>query len=858
MAHDELEEKKDEAGEASEEQAASASVDAGDVPAPADEAASPQVEQAEAPIAREPDALAQEVASAVEPEQVEAPVAAEPAVDVASSAPALKWGTIERFGELTRSTWREKLCVAVLIGLVYLPMLGTAGLWDPWETHYGEVGRLIIERNDWISTWWGSMWPDAKGRTEGEPFFSKPILLMWMMALGIKVFGTGEWGIRIGVCLVSMLGVVTAYQMGRSVFSRRAGALMAAVLGLSPFYLMLGRQAQTDMPFVGLMSVGMMYFMMGVFGRDRHEPADRASYIVASLWTLLMTVPQAVLVLIGLSRWRGGPSSAMRALTEPTSRGVGLGFVLLGLGAALMIAALWRGRDGSAEALATRRKLGRAALGVVWGPFLGILLAAVFTGSLKQASHNLYGWFVWGPTQAAIYMSCVGLAAWWTATRPMLERRRIYLFMFYVFLGLATLAKGLLGFMLPGAILFFYILITREWRIMRQVELGKGILVFIAVAFPWYAAMLIRHTRGFWDRFFVHDHFKRLASGVHAVDEGSFEHFIRWLGYGLFPWSALVPAALARLVARPQALAERDDRSRATLMLLLWAAVAFTLFTLSSTKFHHYIFPVVPPLALLVGMALDDLLDDAELPAAWPLWAVAPGLLLVIGWDVLENPQLFKNLFTYKYDRSWDSAIWDTDYRRAMAMMLTPGLIGMALLPMRNRAVRRGALMALIFSGTLMAYYLLNPYMGRLSETWSQKGHWDRYYALCTTEGQPRESRYHPVCKEKIVAYILNWRGENFYSGNEAIPIRENEDFPHFLKQIQPGETFYVITEMARWRSQFQQALPANLKGQACVVYNRNGKFVLGKVPCAPDDPARVSEQVPSDMATFSAPGVKP
>lgn len=809
--------------------------------------------QDELPQTPDPEVSAAEEAA---PAAQDSPAEAAPAQPVA--APTITFGALERFTDATRSAWREKLFVTLLIGLVYLPLLGTAGLWDPWETHYGEVGRLIIEKNDWISTWWGSMWPDAKGRTEGEPFFSKPILLMWLMAMGIKVFGTNEWGIRIGVCLVSMLGVVTAFQMGRSVYSRRAGALMAAVLGLSPFYLMLGRQAQTDMPFVGLMTVGMMYFMMGVFGKDRHEQADRASYQVAGAWTLLMTVPQSILVLIGLSRWRGGASQAMRVLVEPASRGVIVGGVLLGLSAALLIAALWRGRSGQAQDVAAQRRLGRAAIITLWGPMVAILLAAVISGPTSQAGKNLYGWFVWGPTQAAIYMTCVGAAAWWTATRPMLERRRLYLMMFYVFIGLATLAKGLLGFMLPGAILFFYILITREWRLLRQVELGKGILIFIAVGFPWYAAMLIRHTWGFWNRFFVHDHFKRLASGVHAVDEGSFEHFIRWLGYGLFPWSALVPAALARLVARPSALRGEDDRSRATLMLLLWAAIAFTLFTLSSTKFHHYIFPVVPPLALLVGLALDDLLDDVELPAAWPLWAVAPGLMGVLLWDVLADPQSFKNLFTYKYDRTWDSATWDTWYRVAMAAMMAPAAVGMALLPMRNRAVRRGALLALLFSGTMMAYYLLNPYMSRLSETWSQKGHWDRYYALCTPVGEQRVSRYRPVCKEKIVAYILNWRGENFYSGNEAVPVRENEDMPHFLKQIQPDETFYVITEMARWRSQFQQALPANLKGKACLVYNRNGKFILAKVPCAPDDPERVSEQVPTDLATFEAPGIKP
>mgnify|MGYP006197334533 FL=1 len=220
-------------------------------------------------------------------------------------------GELARFGPDARDLWRDRFIVALLAGLLLFPFLASFGLWDPWETHYGEVGRQITERHDWISTWWGSHWQDAKGSQEGSYFFSKPILLMWMMAMGLELFGFNEFAIRIGVALVGWLGVILAYSMGASVFSRRAGALMAAVLATSPFWFFLSRQAQTDMPFVGLMTIGLCFFMMGVFGKDRDEPADKFSYALTFLWIGVITVPQLSLLIAGLSM---GTSGAVRTV----------------------------------------------------------------------------------------------------------------------------------------------------------------------------------------------------------------------------------------------------------------------------------------------------------------------------------------------------------------------------------------------------------------------------------------------------------------------------------------------------------------------------------------------------------------
>ncbi len=745
---------------------------------------------------------------------------------------------------LATTAWRESLLVMALAAALYIPFLGSFGLWDPWETHYGEVARHITESNDWISTWWGSKWQDAGGAQEGEYFFSKPILLMWIMAMGMTVFGVNAFAVRLGVCLIAILGVTLVHAMGRSVFSRRAGWLMAGVTALAPFYAMLSRQAQTDMPFVGLMTVGLCFFMMAIFGKDRDAPADRLAYGLTFSWVGLVSLPQLALLVSGLARWRGSPASALAAFTASPRTGMVVASALVSVAALMWIAALWIGRSGEARAVKARRTLALASLGALWVPLLVMLIVALVTG--QRFVHDLYGWFAWGGTQTALYATCLGGALYSCLARPALERRHLYLIAFYVFMALATLAKGLLGFMLPGAILFFYILLTRDWRLLRQVELWRGSLIFIAVSFPWYAAMLIRHPVVFWNRFFVHDHFKRLTSGVHAVDEGSFEHFARWLGYGLYPFSALVPAAIARPFARyfspkPDALTI-DTRDRATLMLLLWAVFAFTLFTLSSTKFHHYIFPVFPPLAMLVGLLLDDVLDGDEDAPQWPLLAAALGIVGLVAWDLVADPQSLKNLFTYKYERTWNSKAWDHTFKLMVLGTGAPIVAGMGLLLAKRAKLRRAGVIALGAGALVFVWFNINVSMPWYSSAWSQERLWTKLFEQTCTRVEPRGAdKRKPTCEEPIVGFNLNWRGETFYTHNQLIPIRDDDDLTHFLSQY-PGQTFYGIIEMPRYRSELQRKLPPELRGKACIVFSHNPQFALFKVPCAPDDPQRQDE----------------
>ncbi|MBT9559680.1 MAG: hypothetical protein IV100_26860, partial [Myxococcales bacterium] len=51
--------------------------------------------------------------------------------------------------------WLVRVLVVGFACGLYLPNIGSFGLWDPWETHYGEVTRYMIETGDWVHPWWG-------------------------------------------------------------------------------------------------------------------------------------------------------------------------------------------------------------------------------------------------------------------------------------------------------------------------------------------------------------------------------------------------------------------------------------------------------------------------------------------------------------------------------------------------------------------------------------------------------------------------------------------------------------------------------------------------------------------------------
>lgn len=710
--------------------------------------------------------------------------------------------------------WLARFLIVVFAAAIYLPNIGSFGLWDPWETHYGEVTRYMIETGDWVHPWWGYRGPEIGGeKGTGEKFHSKPILLFWMEAATIKAIGLSETAIRLPVALLGILCVFVVYYCFSTLLGQGAGFLCAGVLGSSPLFYFLARQAQTDMPFVANMTMALSFFCLAVFGPRVESSARRTWTVFGITWgfILLTFLPQLGII------------SADIAHDIPAPKG----------GGDPTFFATWR-HTGWMQAL-------------TWLGLMTIVIMSIIAWVQRQ------------------YERCGELDV---AARDTL-RRRCYLWLFYTFCAIALMGKGLLGFMLPGAIIFVYLLITNEWSLLAQpnedsargrVELLRGIAIFLCVGLPWYIGLLSGPDgKAFWNRFFIHDHFNRLGSGVHAIDDGTFEHFLKWLGYGMWPWVGFMPIALISIVKHR--LKDSRPQNRLRLFLFLWYFIAFTLFTLSSTKFHHYIFPALPPLAILIGWTLWDLRTVNSRFARIGV-VMAALLVIALGYDIHENPQHLRNQFTYKYDREWPDeellplkaegviryhpkdASWSPDkvWSSSDFYEHTPDslheilendvlrfpnwlyIIGSALvlgliLMLRSGVSRIAGTAVMLSASAAMGWWCLSYYMPMLGPHWSQKYLFDRYFDVCVAAPNTAEmdeaftpvvgddidipgvfeQRKKKVCQEEIISWLLTWRGEAFYSHNTIRPIqKENKQFQPWLEEFNKGARFFVHIERTR------------------------------------------------------------
>lgn len=337
--------------------------------------------------------------------------------------------------ESSATPWgRDLLVLSLLFGALNFFLLGWTPLANPDEARYAEIPREMVARGDWVTP-----------MLNGVPYFEKPPLVYWTVALSRCAFGAGDGVARLTPALFGLGGILLTYAAGRRLFDRATGMAAAIVLGTSLLYFALSRILLLDMAVSVLMSAALFCFILGV-----REPAG--------------------------------------------------------------------------------------------------------------------------------------------------ARRRWLFYGLYASAALATLAKGLIGFLVPGAVMFFWLLIFVQWRRLLPLYLPTGLALFLAIAAPWH--LLAEQRNPGWARFyFVHEHWERFTTTVHGRQE-PFWFFVPVVLAGLFPWVGFLGSAVPAAV--PGGWARRKENADVW-FLLTWAVFIFLFFSKSQSKLMPYILPVFPPLAILIG-----------------------------------------------------------------------------------------------------------------------------------------------------------------------------------------------------------------------------------------------------------------
>jgi 4-amino-4-deoxy-L-arabinose transferase-like glycosyltransferase len=194
------------------------------------------------------------------------------------------------------------------------------------------------------------------------------------------------------------------------------------------------------------------------------------------------------------------------------------------------------------------------------------------------------------------FCTTLALACFYAGYTDRRHRSRHFLLM-YAAGGFGLLAKGPLGLVLPALVIGLFLLTERRLSMMKQMKIGWGALIVLAIGAPWYLMVSARDPSFAW-YFFVEKNigsFLGIAAREVKHTEPFYYYFEVLLG-GFFPWSFFLPLAAVRAwrgCFKPLGAGTR--------FLLIWFAALFVFFSMAKSKLPTYLLPLFPAVALLVG-----------------------------------------------------------------------------------------------------------------------------------------------------------------------------------------------------------------------------------------------------------------
>jgi 4-amino-4-deoxy-L-arabinose transferase-like glycosyltransferase len=234
---------------------------------------------------------------------------------------------------------------------------------------------------------------------------------------------------------------------------------------------------------------------------------------------------------------------------------------------------------------------------------------------------------------------CGAILSGFMASRNEMRREGVYILLGATCMGLAFLAKGLVGIFLVLAIIFIYLLIVGRLRFVPLSIFALGLIPFLLVSAFWYVPVIAKHGWQFIDEFFIRHHFQRYLTNVYGHPQPIYFFTVVAI-LGVLPWTFFLLPAVARIRnLQPR----RRERDALLALAWIWLLVPLLFFSISESKLPGYLLPVFPALSIIIGGEIESFWEGKkDRLNRTAIWLTSTTLIMIggmfIGYLIKHSP----------------------------------------------------------------------------------------------------------------------------------------------------------------------------------------------------------------------------
>ncbi|MDG2014129.1 MAG: glycosyltransferase family 39 protein, partial [Pirellulaceae bacterium] len=151
--------------------------------------------------------------------------------------------------ETTATVSRFRWIVIAVCLICLFSSLGASRFWDQDEGFFASTAASMYAQSDWVVP-----------SFNGEMFGHKPPWMYWMMMVGYRLFGVGEFGARFFSAVFGMATALLVFRMGTRMFNARVGLLAGIALPTCLMFSVVSRAATPDVFLVFFSTLALYLF----------------------------------------------------------------------------------------------------------------------------------------------------------------------------------------------------------------------------------------------------------------------------------------------------------------------------------------------------------------------------------------------------------------------------------------------------------------------------------------------------------------------------------------------------------------------------------------------------------------------